>query len=116
MRKPWSHGWRIPCAKWLKKPSQNAGAFHLVLAGGSTPKALYRALAARGAGDARWHLWYGDERCLPPDHPERNSYMLETAWLACVAYSARKSSSDSGRIGGRASGCHFTPAALRKRG
>lgn len=57
------------------------GAFHLVLAGGSTPKALYRALAARGAGDARWHLWYGDERCLPPDHPERNSHMLETAWL-----------------------------------
>ncbi|MBZ0069730.1 MAG: 6-phosphogluconolactonase [Thiobacillus sp.] len=58
------------------------GAFHLVLAGGSTPKALYRALAARGAGDAHWHLWYGDERCLPPDHPERNSYMLEMAWLA----------------------------------
>ncbi len=57
------------------------GAFHLVLAGGSTPKVLYRALATRGAGDAQWYLWYGDERCLPPDHSERNSRMLEIAWL-----------------------------------
>ncbi len=58
------------------------GAFHLVLAGGSTPLALYRALSARGAGDSRWHLWYGDERCLPLDHPERNNRLIETAWLA----------------------------------
>ena len=57
------------------------GVFHLVLAGGSTPLALYRALADRHAGDARWQLWYGDERCLPLDHPERNSVMAETAWL-----------------------------------
>ncbi len=58
------------------------GAFHLVLAGGSTPRALYRALADRQAGDAHWHLWYGDERCLPSDHPDRNSVMIESAWLA----------------------------------
>ena len=58
------------------------GVFHLVLAGGSTPRALYRALADRHAGDARWHVWYGDERCLPADHPERNSVMAEAAWLA----------------------------------
>jgi len=58
------------------------GAFHLVLAGGSTPRELYRALADRYAGDERWQVWYGDERCLPADHPERNSVMIETAWLA----------------------------------
>lgn len=58
------------------------GAFHLVLAGGSTPRALYAELARRGAGDARWHIWYGDERCLPEHDPERNSTMAETAWLA----------------------------------
>lgn len=61
------------------------GAFHLVLAGGSTPRALYVELARRGAGDARWHVWYGDERCLPADHPERNSVMAEAAWLAASA-------------------------------
>jgi 6-phosphogluconolactonase len=58
------------------------GAFHLVLAGGTTPLALYRALARQQVGDARWHVWYGDERCLPVDHPERNSWVIEAAWLS----------------------------------
>lgn len=58
------------------------GVFHLVLAGGRTPQALYRELAKRQAGDAHWHIWYGDERCLPADDPARNSRMAETAWLA----------------------------------
>jgi len=58
------------------------GTFHLVLAGGRTPQALYRELAQRHAGDAHWHIWYGDERCLPVDDPARNSYMAEAAWLA----------------------------------
>ena len=58
------------------------GAFHLVLAGGRTPQALYRELARRRVGDVHWHIWYGDERCLPDDDPERNSHMAEAAWLA----------------------------------
>jgi len=29
-----------------------------------------------------WHIWYGDERCLPADHPERNSAVAEAVWLA----------------------------------
>ncbi|MBT9539743.1 6-phosphogluconolactonase [Thiobacillus sp.] len=61
------------------------GDFHLVLAGGTTPLALYRALASQQVGDARWHVWYGDERCLPVDHPERNSGAIEAAWLAASA-------------------------------
>jgi 6-phosphogluconolactonase len=61
------------------------GTFHLVLAGGNTPRALYAELARRGAGDAQWHIWYGDERCLPADHPERNSVMAESAWLGASA-------------------------------
>jgi len=61
------------------------GVFHLVLAGGRTPQALYRELAKRHAGDAHWHIWYGDERCLPADDPARNSQMAETAWLAGAA-------------------------------
>lgn len=58
------------------------GVFHLVLAGGSSALALYRALADMNVGDARWRVWYGDERCLPDNHPERNNVMVETAWLA----------------------------------
>jgi len=58
------------------------GAFHLVLAGGTTPRTLYAELARRGAGDACWHIWYGDERCLPANDAGRNSAMAEAAWLA----------------------------------
>lgn len=58
------------------------GRFHLVLAGGSTPRALYAELARRGVGGAEWQVWYGDERCLPHGDPARNSTMAEDAWLA----------------------------------
>lgn len=61
---------------------KNHDRFHLVLAGGTTPRALYQELARRRAGDEKWHIWYSDERCLPADHPDRNSVMAETAWLA----------------------------------
>jgi 6-phosphogluconolactonase len=57
------------------------GRFDLVLAGGTTPRALYEALAADGAGDSAWHVWFGDERCLPSGHPERNETMARRAWL-----------------------------------
>lgn len=57
------------------------GAFHLVLAGGNSPRRVYRALCATAADWARWHIWFGDERCLPPDDAERNSRMAAAAWL-----------------------------------
>lgn len=60
------------------------GAFHIVLAGGTTPKKVYAALVASAADWRRWHVWFGDERCLPADDPERNSRMASEAWLAHV--------------------------------
>lgn len=60
------------------------GAFHLVLAGGTTPRYVYEALRAEQADWRRWHIYFGDERCLPPQHPERNSRMAMVSWLAHV--------------------------------
>lgn len=60
------------------------GAFHLVLAGGTTPRHVYEALRTASAAWSNWHIWFGDERCLPPEHPERNSRMAMVAWLAHV--------------------------------
>ena len=57
------------------------GCFRLVLAGGSTPERVYRRLADCDADWPRWQLYLGDERCLPVDDPERNSRMIEQAWL-----------------------------------
>lgn len=64
------------------------GAFHIVLAGGGTPKAVYEALPALPTDWSRWHVYYGDERCLPPEHAERNSRMAWQAWLSQVAVPA----------------------------
>lgn len=60
------------------------GRFHLVLAGGNTPRALYAELARR-ANDLEWALvdfWWGDERCVPRDHAASNFKMAWDAWLS----------------------------------
>jgi 6-phosphogluconolactonase len=57
------------------------GQFLLVLAGGSTPERIYRALCISQADWPAWHIYFGDERCLPTSHPERNSTMAKAAWL-----------------------------------
>ncbi|MBN2886361.1 MAG: 6-phosphogluconolactonase [Chromatiaceae bacterium] len=57
------------------------GRFLLVLAGGRTPLALYQTLAEHQADWTRWHFFLGDERCVPPDHPERTSAAIARLWL-----------------------------------
>jgi 6-phosphogluconolactonase len=55
------------------------GVCHVALSGGSTPKTLFQLLAAAGLGDEwqRIELWWGDERCVPPDHPDSNYGMTK---------------------------------------
>jgi 6-phosphogluconolactonase len=70
------------------------GAFTLVLAGGSTPRALYRLLAdpaepfrARVAWPAV-HAFFGDERAVPEGSPDSNAGMARAALLAHVPLAA----------------------------
>ncbi len=60
--------------------------FTLALAGGSTPKTLYELLASdsfRHEVDwARVEIFFGDERSVPPGHPDSNYRMAERAMLA----------------------------------
>ena len=63
------------------------GAFRIVLSGGSTPVPLYEELARRegkGMGFARWHVYFGDERFVPRDHPDSNYRMAEEVLLSRV--------------------------------
>ena len=68
-------------AQAAEQALRQRGAFHLVLAGGSTPRALYQQLTHLSTDWSRWHLWFGDERCLPAQDPERNSRMAGNVWL-----------------------------------
>ena len=55
--------------------------FVIVLAGGRTPRALYRSLRDARTDWSRWHIYFGDERCVASDDPGRNSAMAAEAWL-----------------------------------
>ncbi len=55
--------------------------FRLVLAGGTTPQAVYRLLRTASADWPCWRIWFGDERCLPAGDPRRNDVMAGAAWL-----------------------------------
>lgn len=61
------------------------GLFKLVLAGGGTPEKVYRLLAKADADWSKWTIYYGDERCLPADHADRNSLMATSVFLEKVA-------------------------------
>jgi 6-phosphogluconolactonase len=63
-------------------------SFSIVLSGGSTPKALYTLLATEEVRTSidwtKVHVFFGDERCVPPDHAESNYRMAREALLAKV--------------------------------
>ncbi|HET8673997.1 MAG TPA: 6-phosphogluconolactonase, partial [Thermoleophilaceae bacterium] len=61
---------------------------HIVLTGGSTPKAAYEKARALGADWSRATFWFGDERCVPPEHEQSNFGMADKALLGHIAPAA----------------------------
>ncbi|AKF07907.1 6-phosphogluconolactonase [Sandaracinus amylolyticus] len=61
------------------------GVFTIALAGGATPRPVYERLAQPSfVGRIDWsraRIFFGDERCVPPDHPESNYRMAREALL-----------------------------------
>jgi 6-phosphogluconolactonase len=64
----------------------------VALAGGSTPKAMFRLLASPAYRERvewkRVEIFFGDERCVPPDHPDSNYRMACEALLDHVPLGA----------------------------
>lgn len=80
---------------WLGNQAiQTAGRFRVALSGGSTPKALHSALAVPGlARQLDWtkvEFFFGDERCVPPDHPESNSGMADETLFRPLGIASRQ--------------------------
>jgi 6-phosphogluconolactonase len=61
------------------------GARTLVLAGGNTPKRCYELLTQADITWGRVTVLFGDERCVPPDHPDSNYRMAREVLLDRVA-------------------------------
>jgi 6-phosphogluconolactonase len=61
--------------------------FDIALSGGETARACYERLAVEGAHAIDWlvvNFFWGDERCVPPDHPDSNELLGRQALLERV--------------------------------
>jgi 6-phosphogluconolactonase len=66
-----------------------SGRFAVALSGGSTPRALYARLAAPDCASqidwSRVHLFWGDERCVGPEHTDSNYRMVRESLLTRIS-------------------------------
>jgi 6-phosphogluconolactonase len=64
------------------------GVFSIALSGGSTPRELHHRLAsaplAQRVDWQRVHVFFGDERCVPPDDPQSNYHVAQETLLSRV--------------------------------
>jgi 6-phosphogluconolactonase len=77
-------------AEWLfAQALASDRRFAICCSGGSTPKRLYEVLAEPATASRfpweRTHWFWGDERFVPPDHPDSNYRMVREALLSRVA-------------------------------
>jgi 6-phosphogluconolactonase len=75
-------------AQRVKEKVGKGRIFTLVLSGGSTPRRLYEILSRPPfLTEIPWgriHFFWGDERCVPPDHPESNYRLANRSLLAGI--------------------------------
>ncbi len=74
-------------AKWLAQWLQGKSNATIALSGGSTPKLLFQILSEQYADKIDWttvQLFWGDERCVPPDDEESNFGMTRDLLLKKV--------------------------------
>lgn len=65
----------------IEEAVERQGFCTIALAGGSTPKPLYEAIATSSLPWEKIHVFWGDERYVPPTHPDSNQKMAREAWL-----------------------------------
>ncbi len=73
----------------LKSAIAERGFCTIALAGGSTPKPLYEAIAKQDLPWDKTHVFWGDERYVSADHANSNEGMARKAWLSHVDIPAR---------------------------
>lgn len=70
----------------LEAAIAQTGRATIALAGGSTPKPLYAALAQQALPWDAIHVFWGDERYVPPTDADSNEGMARKAWLDQVPF------------------------------
>lgn len=81
---PTSESTAAGLAEYFEKWVSQKQPFTVALSGGSTPRLLFRHLARHYRERIDWsgiHFFWGDERCVPPDHPDSNYLMTADSLL-----------------------------------
>src|SRR3954468_5508983 len=69
-------------AQLLAEAAERGG--HVVITGGSTPKAAYNRVTELGADWSETEIWFSDERCVAPDHEQSNYRMANESLLSKI--------------------------------
>ncbi len=69
----------------IRRSIAERGSCRIALAGGSSPRSLYERLVQAEVDWSALHIFFGDERCVPPDHASSNYRMAHEALLRHVA-------------------------------
>jgi 6-phosphogluconolactonase len=78
-------------AEFLKQQAENTSedeSFSIALSGGSTPKKIYTYLSDNFEDKINWakfKIYFGDERCVPPDNEESNYRMANESLLKNIS-------------------------------
>jgi 6-phosphogluconolactonase len=71
----------------INAAAEKQSSFTIALSGGNTPALLYSVLAEKYGSSVDWsivHFFWGDERCVPPDDPESNFWMVFVKLLSKI--------------------------------
>lgn len=104
---------------WLGEQSIREGRrYQVALSGGSTPRALHAALASPPfAGRLDWsrvEFYFGDERCVPPDHADSNYGMANETLFRPLKISTTQVFRMSGEVTDHDAAAHQYEEVLRK--
>jgi len=69
----------------LQRALSERGVAHFSLSGGNTPRRAYELVAPLIENWGSVELWYGDERCVPPDDPESTHRLIVKSLLPAIA-------------------------------
>jgi len=92
-------------AERLARAAREGG--NVVLTGGTTPEIAYKEAAKREPDWSKVDLWWGDERCVPPDDENSNYGMAKRALLDRLEQQPRSVHRIKGELGKEAAAADY---------
>lgn len=89
----------VEIARHLGEAIERRGNAHLALSGGTTPARTYELLAENVDSWEGVHVWFADERCVPPDDEQSNYLMAAEALLEHISLPIERIHRMQGELG-----------------